>query len=123
MLLSNEDVDFLTRTGALPKQAHERVDAINAAFNACVLAGWKDFDKEIDKLAAQNLTGSTRRQRAELAEKKREDKLTKSCGKHVAEMDTALAEIIAKRNAEREALFETMSRRAGTASTKQTASH
>jgi hypothetical protein len=120
-LLTDEDVDFLGRTGALPKSSHERITAINNAFNKCVENGWKGFDAELDKLAATNLTGSTRAQRAELAAKKREEKVEKACAKHVAEMDAALVEIIAARNAEREALFQLVSRQAAGAGGKRTA--
>jgi hypothetical protein len=121
-LLSDDDVDFLGRTGALPKASHERIAAINEAFNKCVDDGWKGFDKEIEKLAAQNLTGSTRAQRLELAEKKRQKKVEKACSKRVAEMEAALVEIIDRRNAEREALFQKMSRQAAGAGGKRTAS-
>ena len=110
-LLSDEDVDFLGRTGAMPKASHDALTGINNAFNKCAEDGWEGFDKEIDKLAKKNLTWSTRAQRADLAYKKREESVKKTCAKHVDAMDAALVKIIDERNAKRRALFDQMSRK------------
>lgn len=104
-LLRDDDVDFLARTGALPVAAHDELTAINQAFNRCTKKGWKGFDEQLESLATKNLTWSTRNQRAELMEKKRTQKVERSCRKHVDAMGDALVSLIDTRNAERTAIF------------------
>lgn len=112
-LLKDDDVDFLARTGALPKTEHDKIAAINKAFNQCTKDGWKGFDEQLDGLAKKNLTWSTRNQRAAVMEKKRVEKVEKTCRKHVDAMDDALVSLIDMRNAERAKIFAAAKKRHG----------
>lgn len=111
-LLNDDDVDFLGRTGAMPKAAHEELERINQAFNACTADGWKGFDRELETLAAKDLSWSTRSQRAEIMARKRKEKVEKTCTAHVQAFDAALVKLVEQRTDARSALFEKAKARA-----------
>lgn len=79
--------------------------AINQAFHRCTSRGWKGFDEQLESLATQNLTWSTRNQRATSMEKKRTQRVGRACHEHVDAMGDALVSLIETRNAKRTAIF------------------